>query len=104
MVEERKEPAEIGQLQENTILQVMNEMQAIDASQNKVNGQDLVKELAKKLENLDEVEREVIGKCIKIQEEIIDVREILKTHMNTERNILGCLRGTIDDYLKSFNP
>ena len=104
MVEERKEPAEIDQLQENSMLQLMNGMQATDGSQNKVNGQDLVKELAKKLENLDEVEREVIGKCIKIQEEIIDVREILKTHMNTERNILGCLRGTIDDYLKSFNP
>jgi len=32
MVEERKEPAEIDQLQENSMLQLMNGMQATDGS------------------------------------------------------------------------
>ena len=52
-------------------------MQVMEMSLNNVSGQDLVKEFAKKEEDLDAVEREVLEKCIKIVEEINEVREII---------------------------
>ena len=66
MVEERKEPAGMGQPQDSMIMQLINNLNVVGTNLNNVTGQDLVKEFAKKYENLGDIEREVLERCKKI--------------------------------------
>jgi len=66
MVEERKEPAGMGQPQDSMIMQLINNLNVVGTNLNNVTGQDLVKEFAKKYENLGDIEREVLKRCKKI--------------------------------------
>ena len=48
------------------------------------------------------MEKDVIAKCIKIQELVNEVRATVLTNLISSKNVQGCLRGKVEDFIKHF--
>ena len=54
--------------------------------------------------DIEEIESEVVEKCLRIQAIVNEVRAKIKFHLCDTFNLHGCLRGSVDDYMKQFDP
>ena len=97
MVEERKEPA--GP-QDDKLLQLTEMMGQMQTHISTIQGEDLAKRSVQRIEDLNEVQKEVKEKCADIIERVEEVRAIIARSLLTPMNLHGCLRGTVDDYLE----
>ena len=55
-----------------------------------------------KIPAVSEVEKDLIGDFDRISELIDATRSKIESHRNSKDNMQGCLTGTVDDYLVSF--
>ena len=77
-------------------------MQSMQSRVSSITGDDVTKRAQEKIEVLGEVEREVIEQCTYIQKQVNEVREKILAHLITPASVHGCLRGTVDDFIKPF--
>ena len=56
-----------------------------------------------RIEELNEVEKDVRAKCSEIKAKVDEVRTIIAQHLCSPANLHGCLNGTEDDYLEQID-
>ena len=56
-----------------------------------------------RLEELNEVQKEVRSKCAEIKARVDEVRAFIGRHVYSAATFEGCLSGTVDDYLDQFD-
>ena len=78
-------------------------MESLQAQINSVQGGYLAARSSKKVSQVNEVEAEIMLQCLRIKEQVMGVRAQLASHLWSPKNINGCLRGSVDLYLQTFD-
>ena len=65
--------------------------------------QNMVRQFAaKKVTESDNLQKEILQDCQEVSEGIARIRKKIIDNINNEDSMSGCLRGSVEDYIQSF--
>ena len=113
MVEERKGAAQPEEVkgnneeyeapQDDVVAEMMSTMETLKAQMDSIKNGALAGRAKRRGQDIAELEAEVMVELLQIQGKIEGVRARLESCQNSPQNLNGCLKGSVNDYLDSFD-